>query len=73
MKGYTRRGPQKDHFDRMPQELGKRFFHAGEGPVKLIISGAATARFISMTRFVATYTPTRRGGSADFKEGHWGT
>ena len=38
---------------------------AGGPLVKLIISRAATARLVSLTRFVATSTPTRRGGSAD--------
>ena len=37
-----------------------------ENLVKLIISRAATARLVSLTRLVATYTPTRRGGSADY-------
>ena len=38
---------------------------AGGPPVKLIISRAATARLVCLTRFVAASTPTRRGGSAD--------
>ena len=38
---------------------------AGGAPVKLTIARAATAGLVDMTRCVATYIPTRRGGSAD--------